>query len=318
MLPAFKPNCYTLATLPKNARIAIYGAGGRGDFIKTKILKHRKDITVSAFVDTYKTGQFEGLPIYNIENIDRLTPSIDLFLIASFWWVAILSGLKSCGIENSGLFIREPGTKHCMIMEQFKTIYIVNNKVAYSSIKSSICSALKISMRDAYKYNIERPYVDLNHKRFKDYFIFSFVRNPWDRLVSCYEHFFNRAQSHYETKNYAKPYARMLGKTRVSFEDFVDFVADNDSENLDPHWCSQSSLITIDGINRFPDKIGRFEDFEKDMTQIFSKAEIPLEMKHLNRSSRSKGNYTNYYTNRTKQLVQQRYKKDIEIFDYQF
>lgn len=318
MFPAFKPEYYTLHSLPENAEIAIYGAGGRGQFIREKILKHRKDITVSAFVDTYKTGEFAGLPIYNLKNIDDLAPSIDLFLIASFWWVAILSNLKSRGIENFGMFIHESGTRHCMVLDQFKAIYIVNNKVAYSSLKASICSALGISFPDAYKCGIERPYVNLNDEQFKDYFIFSFVRNPWDRLVSCYEHFFNRAQDHYETQNYANPYAVMFGKTKVYFEDFVDFVANNDAEYLDPHWCAQTSLITINENNGLPDKIGRFENFEQDMTQIFLKAGIPLEIKHLNRSSRSKGNYKNYYTNRTRKLVQQRYKKDIEIFDYRF
>lgn len=318
MLPAFKPDCYTFGSLPQNARIAIYGAGGRGHYVKEGILKHRKDITVSAFVDTYKTGELDGLPIYSLANIDCLKSSVDLFLIASFWWVAILSNLKSIGIENSGLFIHDDGTRHCMVMEPFKTIYIVNNKVAYSSIKASICSALKNFFPGAYKNKIERPHMNLNDGDFKEYFTFSFVRNPWDRLVSCYEHFFNRAHNHYETQNYANPYAMMFGKKRISFEDFVDFVTSNENEYLDPHWCAQSNLVTINENGKLPDKVGRFENFEQDMTQIFSQIGIPLEMNHLNRSSRSKGNYTNYYTNRTKRLVQQRYKKDIEVFDYQF
>ena len=313
-----KPHCYSIKTLPENARIAILGAGGKGRHVKNKICNFRKDITISAFVDTYVQGTFEGLPVVNIQEIDSLRPTIDLFLIASFWWAAILVTLRSKGVINFGLFEDDAKTKHCMVMDRYRALYIVNNKVAYSSIKTAICDALDIQFRDAYTRKIECPYLDLNDEKYKDYFIFSFVRNPWDRLVSCYEHFFNRDSNHYETINYAKPYAEMLNKDKMTFDDFVHYVANEPDEHRDPHWSSQYSTLSLNEAGHLPDEIGRFESLAEDTVRIFSKAGIPAKIPHLNKSIRSKGHYSKYYRKQTRNMVSQRYQKDIDVFGYAF
>lgn len=59
-----------------------------------------------------------------------------------------------------------------MVFEKYKAIYFPIPKVA--------CSSIKVFLTDFAEFSLD----DLD--KFKNYFKFAFVRNPWDRLVSCY------------------------------------------------------------------------------------------------------------------------------------
>ena len=73
-----------------------------------------------------------------------------------------------------------------IISQKHRLIYIPIAKVACSSIKKSLFPLFDLdSNLDPHDAPLpiipNRKIIDLN-----DYFTFAFVRNPWDRLVSCY------------------------------------------------------------------------------------------------------------------------------------
>jgi len=150
-------------------------------------------------------------------------------------------------------------------------------------------------------YNIIYP-INL----YSDYFKFSFVRNPWDRLVSCW---YNKViQSNYFSFNDDR-YEKMQ-----LFEKFVDYVSTLDINTCDRHLKLQSSLIDLNEI----DYIGRFETFAEDYTAICQKLDIPLDnFIHKNKSLKTK-HYTEFYTDELREKVHQIYLKDIQIFGYKF
>lgn len=138
--------------------------------------------------------------------------------------------------------------------------------------------------------------------QYRDYFKFTFVRNPWERVVSCY---FNKVL----TK--VHPYYKKCFDKDFNF--FIDFINQQDLDHADCHIRLQTQLIPIDQI----DFIGHFETFSEDLQYIASNLGIILkEIPHQNQTHHS--HYTQYYSEETKRIIDRKYKKDIEAFGYQF
>lgn len=144
--------------------------------------------------------------------------------------------------------------------------------------------------------------IRINLDEYGDYYKFAFVRNPWDRVVSCYH---NKVL----TKN-DKNFQRCFGK---NFEFFVDFINSQDLTKGDFHIKLQTKLIPVERMNF----IGRLENFNEDLKFLLSVIGLKdQEIPHKNRSEHK--HYSTYYTERTKEIIAQKYKEDIETFGYTF
>ena len=144
-------------------------------------------------------------------------------------------------------------------------------------------------------------------KRYDEFFKFAFVRNPWERLVSCYLFFLRRYDNNKQIKG--------VNSTAIkSFENFIAFVETQDLRICNSHFRLQSSLIDLNNI----DYLGRFENFEQNLTYILDKLDIRYSLiPHLNKTSASKG-YREFYNDDLIKRVHKLYQKDISIFNYSF
>jgi len=224
-------------------------------------------------------------------------------------------------------------------------VYIVTPKVACSSIKEALLPLFSIDM-EAYSFvgkdgrKRVRPHqafddspFQLDKKRylareseFADYLRFGFVRNPWDRLISCYrQKLLQRKQPDRKDNRPLKgssdnPDAFYLG---MAFEEFIEQVhAIPDSES-DPHFRSQASIFYTDD----PDErclascIGRFESFAADFASIMQQLGLAdrVTLGHRLRSRRpGKKPYTDFYSDHLRGLVAERYADDIRLFGYDY
>ncbi len=137
---------------------------------------------------------------------------------------------------------------------------------------------------------------------YQGYFKFAFVRNPWDRIVSCWRDKVIRGGRF-----------QSVGGDRT-FEDFVDYVALN--EDLlygNPHLRLQSRLVDLNHI----DYLGRFETYAEDLRAVMKILGIEASIKRKNATKR-KADYREYYTDRTREKVAKLYERDIKIFGYKF
>lgn len=144
---------------------------------------------------------------------------------------------------------------------------------------------------------------------YKNYFKFAFIRNPWDRMCSCWRH--KVVDSNYYNFN-SKELTRMK-----KFDQFVNFIAANiNVENCDHHLRLQSKLIDLNNI----DYLGRFETFNDDIANVFRKLEINLDQNNISMMNASKNAkpYQKYYNDDIAQKVYKIYQKDIQIFNYKF
>ena len=144
---------------------------------------------------------------------------------------------------------------------------------------------------------------------YEDYFKFTFVRNPWDRIVSCWKNKVKEADFNY----FRIPEEEK--KKLQDFGSFVDFViARGEISMNDPHLRAQSSMIDLNHV----DFIGRFENFEEDLRKVLTALKIDnVEIPKKNATA-SRKTYHDYYDNITRDKVAEIYAKDIELFNYQF
>ena len=164
----------------------------------------------------------------------------------------------------------------------------------------------------------------------KELFIFSFVRNPWSRILSTWKN---------KIANPNEEAPRMIINRfdelyyNMPFEEFVDFVCDSESGGDtmgDRHWTSQHLFLKDDQGNLTPDFIGRLENLELDFSHVLSRIGFEyISLPWLNTrrgwSSDSKSMnsdpenyYREYFTPDLAKKISERYVEDISLFNYEF
>lgn len=136
-------------------------------------------------------------------------------------------------------------------------------------------------------------------KNYSNYYKFTFVRNPWCRLVSTII-FRGGIENNLDFN--------------ISKSDFKNLV---DKINWDkPRFRCQLDYIMNNDGNLLVDFIGRFESLHKDFAHIGSTLGLDLRLEHRMKTLHK--HYTEYYDNETRGIVAERYEKDIEYFGYKF
>ncbi|MBF0466142.1 MAG: SPASM domain-containing protein [Nitrospirae bacterium] len=83
----------TIDEIPKDHRVSIYGSGQSGIMLKNLLEELRPDIRIVCFLDSFNSGEKEGLKVVNIRDAFQIKSLYDLILIASDFWKDIVSTL---------------------------------------------------------------------------------------------------------------------------------------------------------------------------------------------------------------------------------
>jgi hypothetical protein len=134
---------------------------------------------------------------------------------------------------------------------------------------------------------------------FNSSFKFAFVRNPWDWQVSLYFYALQDEQhpQHQLTKNFS------------GFEEYLEWRV---SEDLH----LQKEFVTDEKDRLLVNFVGKIENLEDDFNYVCKQLGVEESLPHKNVSQHE--HYKNYYNEKTRKLVAQHFKKDIELFDYSF
>ena len=198
-----------------------------------------------------------------------------------------------------------------------KYVSHLNNFVFFEVPKTGSSSLLYIFREHAAITKIKDLYGFLDYP---DYVRCAFVRNPWDRILSCYLDKIKPDES-FENDKFEKGVMRKFKKYHVfyagmPFKEFLGAVANIPDDIADGHFASQYKRLVMNGeiVVNF---LGRFENFTAEATKFLRMVGINCEVPHL-RKSNNRQPYPEYYDEETKKIVAKRFKEDIDLFGYQF
>jgi len=217
-----------------------------------------------------------------------------------------------------GNFIESRG----IISRKNKFIYFPIPKVGCTSLKLTIADLLKLKDSKNKPHQIKFETVNVfEEKQFPGYFKFAFVRNPWDRIASCYANKIRSIKLKKEgfEKGILSSLIHLYGDTfyaGMSFEEFVEKICKIPDSRADGHFRSQHTFICDKDGKPIVDFIGRLENFKEDFKLIGKKIKKRLKYFHKNKTTRKP--YQEFYNEKTKKLIEERYRKDIELFGYKF
>lgn len=135
----------------------------------------------------------------------------------------------------------------------------------------------------------------------REYFKFSFVRNPWDRAVSTYI-FLSLQPKHNHRINPSKT-------------SFLEWTRTLKGKSGNPfysqwYWLSYQGKLAVDFV-------GRFEVLGQDFQRIADLLSLgPVRLPNINRTGHK--HYTEFYVEESRQNIAEVYRRDIEVFGYKF
>lgn len=212
-----------------------------------------------------------------------------------------------------------------IFLHKWKAVYISIPKVACTSIRTVLARMLGYKKKRDVHFEVEFPKVakkDIKPK-FPDYFVFAFVRNPWDRLLSCFLSKIDPSKCDGGTFrngvefNFWK-YGDVFHSS-MSFTDFVKATCAIPDEEADIHFGSQYQHLVDSNGELLASFVGRFESLYDDWVRIRTKLKMPRrrgDLPHLMKTKHQ--HYSDYYTSETCELVHKRFEKDIDLFGYWF
>lgn len=155
------------------------------------------------------------------------------------------------------------------------------------------------------------------HSEYSDYLSFTFVRNPYDRVVSAYKYFRKLKPGH---RWYKRNSIISDAANEMDFNDFVHHINDF-MKLMKREEGSFESGIHFQPFYYFIDQpikhIGRFENIQRDFIKIRRFLDLPLKPLRKTNSTNNL-NYRELYIEETKNLVYNIYQEDIKKYNYEF
>lgn len=156
---------------------------------------------------------------------------------------------------------------------------------------------------------LQHPYrVHYPVNRYREYFKFAFVRNPWERLVSGWHNKFKEKNQ--------PPFGldATVHKKLQDFDYFIQHLGESEFIGRNHHFVPQCDLIDLNHL----DYLGKMEQFSDDFKQICRHIGIEADNVGYKNSSGRDKDYRSYYTDNLAEIVRNLYIKDIQFFAYNF
>ncbi|MEO1001858.1 MAG: sulfotransferase family protein [Cyanobacteria bacterium J06638_7] len=215
--------------------------------------------------------------------------------------------------------------EHFILFEHIPLIYGRVPKVANSSVKAALTRLLHHAPDEGFRSTADAFWRNGTHGettmidgeaalgRRGTHMIFSFVRNPFDRLVSAYN---NKL---IEIDNIPSTMERMGLERHMPFERFLKVVADTPDEDLDVHLLPQSTILSLNGAP-VPCFIGKLEAMTQHWQLLRRRLRqwgLPalgrLPSKNVRRGFDNE--LSSYFTtDESIRIAQSRYQLDLELF----
>lgn len=193
-----------------------------------------------------------------------------------------------------------------MLLPSLNARFLHIPKTGGCSIEESLAEYSDYNVLALYLRKVEGEEYLVNHQHAlpeevsRCKFTFSFVRNPWDRVVSYYFH------------------VKRLGllKQDVSFQQMMD-AWPNLQDIVPPRSMTDTFMLPCKRWAGSADFVGKFERINLDFARICLLLDIPMRgLLHVNKTEHS--HYSKYYNELSMNMIGEFYKDDVLAYDYSF
>ncbi len=252
--------------------------------------------------------------------------------VSNEWWWAT---------QNKWMYRRRLyGERMYIASLEREFIYIPVSKVANTAIKVAIADALGFPRRVAgfgypvvprtvanqvafLKRRVQRrdpPQFQVHSKHFgwqlltlpqvaqSRFFRFAFVRNPFERLVSCY---YNKVANQHRQRDYSSYFVGV--PTTWSFGEFARWAL---AQAVPDHHYGLQSRYMVHNGKLCADFVGRYESLEADWAKVAGRFELGV-LPSMNVSTRAlRGPYQSLFDPELRMLANEFYREDLDRFGY--
>lgn len=219
------------------------------------------------------------------------------------------------------------GHRWCIPIDHLKILYFQIPKSANTSILFSLgqisewedfpkMESFDINKKPGIQQIVKKYKIDYSNKmaeKYKDYYKFTFVRNPYDRAVSCWN---DKVRNKKDGFNAFA--AWQLNNRNISFEEYCKKISKINDVEANDHFRSQSYCVFL-GSEMVLDWYGKIE--QKDDWQMLqeklwkdNRVDLPDLLKLNNKVD--KDHYSCYYNSYIKNIIDKRYDIDFKTFGY--
>lgn len=190
--------------------------------------------------------------------------------------------------------------------DRLKCIYVHIPKTAGVSINKALFGNLGGGHRTIETYKkIFGPSV------FDDYYTFTFVRNPYSRLLSAYRFL---KDGGFNEKN--KSWADENLSDYDTFDEFVKEWVNEENIWLYDHFKPQYSYVCDINLTPEVDFVGKFESINMDFTKVCRDLNIQNNLSVHNKGKKRNACWKHFYTDYSRDKIADLYQLDFQIFKY--
>jgi hypothetical protein len=191
--------------------------------------------------------------------------------------------------------------------DRTRSIFVHIPKTAGVSIARALYDGLGAGHLGIHDYEMAlRPVV------VSGYFMFTLVRNPWDRLYSAYTFLMSGGMNDHD-RAWAERHL-------AGYRDFEEFVVSGlETVKGQIHFVPQveflkSAIRPRTGVNF----IGLYENIADDFAAVSAVVNPAAQLRHENRTVRAPGSYRDAYSRAMIEAVGRSYRVDVDAFGYVF
>lgn len=184
-----------------------------------------------------------------------------------------------------------------MVKREAKSIIVPEMGFIFSAIGKNASTHLCLALQHSYGPKRWNFITKKDYHKYPNYSVYAVVRNPYTRLMSCYE--FMKTSRYPQLNKFVK---------YTGFKDFVQKVCGTPDELCDKHYMSQYALLSWN--KKFlPTRVWKLEDGLEDIKKVMG---VPDWKGHENPTQKLE----QYFDDDLATSCYNRFKQDFEAFNY--